>query len=105
MKRIIALLLAVLMVLTLCACAKKEKSAAGGWTEKSETNLSDEQKAVFEKAVAGTEYEGYELVALVSTQVVAGTNYKFKCKDADGNEKIVLVYEDLDGNASVTSVE
>ena len=104
MKRFLAILLAVVLVLGVSACGKKEEAMAGGWT-KEETELSENELAIFNKAVAGTEYETYEPISLMGTQVVAGMNYKFKCKDTDGNEKILTVYCDLQQNCSVTGVE
>lgn len=43
----------------------------------------------------------------VSTQIVAGMNYKFICKDKDENQYVVHIYKRLEcdgGNAEVTSV-
>ena len=44
----------------------------------------------------------------VSTQVVAGTNYKFICRDSNGKKYQVVIYQKLPcygGEAEVTSVE
>ena len=44
----------------------------------------------------------------VSTQVVAGTNYKFVCKDKSGRTYQVIIYQKLPaygGEAEVTSIE
>jgi len=44
----------------------------------------------------------------VSTQVVAGTNYKFVCKDKSGSTYHVIIYQKLPaygGEAEVTSIE
>ena len=44
----------------------------------------------------------------VSTQVVAGTNYKFVCKDKSGSPYQVIIYQKLPaygGEAEVTSIE
>lgn len=103
MKRMLALLLVGMLLLGVTGCAKKENATAGGWT-KEETALTEEQQEIFAKAISGTEYEGYEAVSLMGTQVVAGVNYKFKCKDEGGSEKIMTVYCDLKQNCSVLSV-
>jgi len=109
MKSIVALLLAAVFALSLCACGKEaeeeaEPQMAGAYTDET-TEPSEEDKAVFEAAVAGTEYADYELISLLGTQVVAGTNFKFLCKTPDGAEKVMVVYRDLDKNCSVSSVE
>jgi len=82
----------------------EEPDIVGGYTEEAR-EASETEVEVFNKAVADTEYSGYTLVNVLGTQVVAGTNYKFLCKDADGAEKLMVVYADLEGNCSVTSVE
>ena len=105
MKRLLVILLAVVLVLGVSACGKKEEAKAGGWTDAEKTELTAEESEIFAAAIAGTEYEGYEAVALLGTQVVAGTNYKFQVKDLDGNEKTMVVYRDLQKNCSVLSVE
>jgi len=52
---------------------------------------------------------GIELTPItVSTQVVAGTNYKFVCKDKCGSTYKVVIYQKLPaygGEAEVTSIE
>jgi len=106
MKRIAAFFLAIVLIFALCACGKEtapEVQLSGGWSD--EKKLTDDDIAIFEKAVKGTEYESLTPTALLGTQVVAGTNYKFLCTDADGAEKTVVVYRDLSDNCSVTSVE
>lgn len=41
---------------------------------------------------------------LVATQVVAGINYAFYCKDENGKCYTVIIYRPLQGDASITSV-
>lgn len=105
-RNIIAFVLLFALMLTVCACGKKveEPQLAGGWTEKNDP-VSAEEAEIFSKAVAGTEYEGYTPTAILGTQVVAGTNYKFACADSSGNENVLTVYRDLQGNCSVISAE
>ena len=47
--------------------------------------------------------EGYILINVLATQVVAGTNYAFLARNEEGFA-IVTVYRDLRGNASVTHI-
>ncbi len=47
----------------------------------------------------------YNPVALLATQVVSGTNYKALCRGNDKNLYVVTWYNDLQGNASLTSAE
>lgn len=84
--------------------------SAGGWETNSgllslESNAA--AKAAFEKATEGlTGYE-YEPIALLGTQLVAGTNYSILVRgsvvpDAEPAYEIIIVYEDLEGNARIT---
>ncbi len=83
---------------------------AGGWQTPESTELTDDLRAVFTKAVASKDDATYEPVSLLGTQVVAGTNYCFLAKktektpDAQPTEVKVYIYEDLAGNAEVTDV-
>lgn len=89
--------------------------AVGAWEIKAPAEgakLSDERaEQAFEKAAA--EYVGVGLtpIALLGTQVVAGTNYKILCYGQTVTAEpvsalyVVDIYEDLEGNAEITSVE
>lgn len=87
---------------------------AGGWTVNEEIVtpvLTEESQKAFDTAIKT--YTGMDLepAALLATQVVAGTNYLYLCKgkmvvpDAEPVWCLVVVYEDLQGNAEITSVE
>lgn len=108
MKRIILLLLALALVWTLCACGQqKEPEVVGGETPAENPEITQELRSYLEAAVADYE-ETFEPVALVSTQVVAGTNYVIACDvtDAQGNttRKNVKIYVDLQQNSSVLEI-
>ena len=81
------------------------QAVLGGWTVNTGTKpgISDEDKALFEKAVKGTDEEGHTPVACIATQLVAGTNHAFLCADTEGTSSwhVVTVYESLDGKAEV----
>ena len=114
MKKLFALLLALMMLLALSACgqAKTDKTPAvvGGWTVTEGAALSDEAKAALDKALEGLTGVSYEPVALLGTQVVSGTNYCILCQvtpvvpDAKPAWALVYVYADLEGNAEIMNV-
>ena len=116
---IIALCLIIVMVL--CFKLSKhnnkentnENEVTGGWlvnTDIKSLSISKEALKVFDEAAK--EYTGMSLepVALLGSQVVAGTNYMFLCKGTtvtttpETSLKIVIVYNDLKNNAEITSV-
>ena len=79
----------------------------GGWQALYGDELTDEQKAVFEKALEGLVGVDYVPIVCLGTQVVAGTNYCFLAKatvvypDAKPKYVLVYIYEDLEGNAEI----
>lgn len=80
----------------------------GGW-HLSDEPVEDEVRELLWNAING-DNEGYNIVEIMGTQVVAGMNYKLFCsktnKDGYLNEWTILtVYVDLEGNASVINVE
>lgn len=80
----------------------------GGWFPTESPVLTDEAKAALEKTLEGMVGADYNPIALLSTQVVAGTNYCILCEitpvypDAESHYALVYVYADLDGNAEIT---
>ena len=81
----------------------------GGWT------LSDNAASIPEdaqKALENAAYTGmsFEPIALLGTQIVAGTNYQILCKGTTATEEpetklvVVMVYADLEGNSSISNV-
>lgn len=84
----------------------------GGWKDETElpNMLSQEDNAVFEKAMEGLVGVGYTPVATLATQVVAGTNYAFLAVGTTVTAEpvshlyIVKVYNDLQGNAQVSNI-
>jgi len=117
MKKIILVLMVMLTVFNLTGCKKEEEpisevepNIVGGWNEE-EKEMNDELIAIFEKACESYTGMGFEPIKLLATQVVSGTNYKFLANGtvvypgASASQKIVTVYEDLQGNCSITNVE
>lgn len=83
---------------------------AGAWSETESPVMTDEAKAAFQKATEGFVGVDYTPVALLSTQVVAGTNYRILCEatvvypGAEMHYVVMTIYEDLQGNASILSI-
>lgn len=82
-------------------------ATVGGWG--SFHDLTSEEKALFEKAMIslkGVDYVPYS----VSTQVVAGINYRFKCTatvvypNAKPYKAIVQIYKPLSGEPVITDI-
>lgn len=87
---------------------------AGGWTVSSEPaapSIPEEAKEAFDKAVAELAGVGYEPIAYLGSQVVAGVNYGFLCRatvvspDAEPSLCTLKVYCDLEGNATIQDIK
>lgn len=86
---------------------------AGGWAVAEDPAVTDDVRNVFYQALdsyqTGTITVAYTPVALLGTQVVAGTNYALLCRSQEINKAPVLVilyiYKDLEGNATVIKEE
>ena len=87
-----------------------EEGLDGGWEAAQDGTITKELQELFDRAVEGLTGVDYTPIELLETQIVAGTNYKFLCEsrvvapDAETKQAIVTVYEDLDGNVSVTDI-
>ena len=122
MKNIPVMILAVLLLIGLVACGQNTAQAQaayeganeivlpGGWQRTESAEITEEERAVFDKAMEGLLGVNYVPVALEGTQVVAGRNYCFLCNStvvypgAETKQALVYIYEDLNGNASVTEI-
>ena len=89
-----------------------DAALAGGWSAGSASGAAlpaDAQKA-FDTATEGLTGVGYEPLAVLGTQVVAGTNYAILCKatqmtpDTDAALAVLVIYADLEGGATITSI-
>ncbi len=83
-----------------------KETIVGGWT--AYHALTAEDKKVFEEALAGFVGVTYTPQA-VSTQIVAGTNYRFKCIASmpPSNviwEAVVEIYAPLEGKPHITNI-
>lgn len=85
---------------------------AGGWTVAEDPAITDDINSLFCQALdsyqTGTITVSYTPVALLGTQVVAGTNYAVLSKASEINKGtiwvIIYLYQDLENNASVIRV-
>lgn len=85
---------------------------AGGWTIAEDPAITDNIKNIFFQGLdsyhTGTITVAFTPVALLGTQVVAGTNYAVLSKASEINQGskwvIIYLYQDLEGNATVLSV-
>lgn len=85
----------------------EEAGFVGGFARTESPVITDEFKAVFDKAAAGLDGIDYTPVAYLASQIVAGKNHCVLCKaspvvpDAKTTYSIVYIYEDLQGNADI----
>jgi len=90
-----------------------EEGVTGGWETigKESTEISDAAIAALKKAAVKLERESFEPAEVLAVQVVAGMNYMLLCKstptgsDEDGKYCLVTIYENLEGEAEITSEE
>ncbi len=107
MKKMIAILAAVMMVLSMTMV---HAELVGGWSVAEDTQVTEERQALFDKAMEGLLGVNYEPVAYLGSQVVAGTNHCFLCKatvvypDAQPTLTLVYIYEALDGTAQILTI-
>ncbi len=96
-----------LVIATLFCAAGLAEPLMGGWAPVEDGMLTEEAVAALEKALEGFVGSSVKPVTLLSTQVVAGTNYCILCTitpvvpDAQPHWSLVYVYEDLSGNAQL----
>ena len=104
------MLLALLLVF--CTAAASAEALMGGWAiVPAEANaLPEDAQAAFDKAMETLVGAEYTPVALLGTQVVAGTNYCILCQispvvpDPVPSWALVYIYADLEGNAEILNV-
>ena len=115
MKKIFALMLAVLLLVSSlsmgCALAETVPGALmGGWAAAEDATITDEVRALFDKAMEGLVGANYVPVAYLGSQVVAGRNHAILCQatvvypGAQPTWKVVFLYEDLTGGVTVLNI-
>ncbi len=116
---------------TLCACSTQNEKTntpeitpeeteetmtvlPGGWEmikEDTSLDVNADAKQAFEKATETLDGFEYEPLAVLAKQIVSGTNYcilcrgRFAVENARTEVMLVYVYEDLDGNATLTGIK
>ena len=105
------LLMSALILITVFASViSASEQLTGGWTVSTDSTISSEVQEVFKKATESYDDGIYTPVALLATQVVAGTNYCLLCREAGSTNNapdryvLMYVYADLQGGAKVLEV-
>ena len=110
MKKMMVLVIAAVMVLAVAAAGKKSEPLCGAYEPAESRAVTEDVRALVEKATEGMVGAEYTPVAYLSRQIVAGTNHRILCEitpvvpDASPSYAVVTVYEDLEGNAEITEV-
>lgn len=90
-----------------------DEQLAGGWNVNSvdpEVKLEKDVQEAFDNALKGFTGSGYKPIALLGTQVVAGTNYAVLClgtttsKNPVNTINVLTIYKDLDGTSEVSNI-
>ena len=115
MKKMIALLLTLMLSLSLLipVFAEETEPVAGGWTANAEdpTLIPEAALEAFNKATEELVGCDYEPIALLGSQVVAGTNYCLLCKctvvtpDAPVSYVLMYIYSGVDGTNEVLDIQ
>lgn len=88
----------------------EKEQLSGGWQNSESPEITAELRAVFDRAHDGVVAVGYEPIAYLGRQIVAGTNHAFFCRaqvvypNSLPYFAIVYIYEDLDGKAEITDI-
>lgn len=122
MKRIIALLLAFTLAFAFCACGsdqaggteengEAEGGIVGGWARAESPVITDELKAIFDKAFEGMDGAEHVPVAYLASQLVSGTNHLFLVRTTPVVQNpvevynLVTIYQDLEGNVEILDIK
>ena len=89
-------------------CETPSEGLTGGWERVSDPAVTKEAKDALSKAAKSLPEYKYSPLAVVSTQLVSGNNYRILCETTEkGSEpriEIVEVYAPLDGEAVISHV-
>lgn len=87
------------------------EEAAGAYEASESPELTENAQEAFEQAAEGMTGVSYEPLALLATQVVAGTNYRILCRSqvvypgAESTYSLVTVYEDTEGKSEILDIQ
>ena len=112
MKKTLTALIVLVLTFALCIAPVSAEEIDGGWEiPVTEANaLTEEAQAAFDKATEQLMGVNYTPVALLATQVVAGTNYCILCQatavvpDAKPYWTLLYLYADLEGNVEILNI-
>ena len=88
-----------------------EPELVGGWSVSENTEVTDEVRTLVQSATEGLLGVGYEPVAYLGSQVVAGSNHCVLCKatvvvpNAKPYYVLMYIYRDLEGKCSILKIE
>lgn len=91
--------------------ATQTDSIAGGWNKAESPEITPKIETICQKAFEGMTGVSYTPVALLSTQIVAGTNYRILFRatpvvpNAEEVYAIGCIYEDLNGNIALEDIQ
>ena len=94
----------------ICPTDLSDEPLAGDWQEAGSPALTEDALAAFDTATDGLVGVDYVPVALLSTQVVSGTNYRILCEattvypGAEMHYVVMTIYEELDGSLCILSI-
>ncbi len=95
---------------SLCSTGFTEEAVVGGWQQPDSPVLTYEASAAFLKATELLVGVSYKPIALLSTQIVAGANYRILCEATTvyPGEKphyaVMTLHEDFSGNTSILKI-
>lgn len=107
MRKLLVILTLLALLVSAALPALAEAPLVGGWQTTQEAAVPEEVAQALEKAMEGLMGATWEPVALLGTQLVAGTNYCLLCRitpvvpDPVGHYALVYLYVDLQGNAEI----
>ena len=111
MKKLFAILAALMLLACAALPAMAENNMVGAWNISTETEMPAEAMDALNKAKEGFVGSNIEPMALLGTQIVAGTNYAFLCEitpvvpNPVPSIGIVTVWAKLDGTAEITDIQ
>ncbi len=91
--------------------ASVNESVEGGWVRAESPIVTDELRAIIDKALETVDGVYYIPVAFLASQVVAGTNYAVLCRagsvvpDSVEHYAIMYIYEDPNGKVEITGIK
>ena len=116
MRKIMAFLLVLCICLGFGTAVPAEGTETvtpmpGGWQVTTDETVTEETRTLLNKAFDGIDGEAIKPIAVLGTQVVAGTNTCILCRitpavtDAVPYYVLIYIYEDLQGNVQLLQIQ